>query len=413
MSATYTLFTLNEHLRRVVALNFQRPVWVAAEIAQVSRSRGHWYVELIQKGEEGALVAQCGAMVWGKDAQKISKSLGFSIENLLQEGNDLKCLVLPEFHERFGLKLMVQDIDPAYTIGQWALRRRQMLQRLQAEGHIGRNAQRPLPLVIQRLAVISSPEAAGWQDFREHLAENSRGYAFDAVLFPVAVQGRNAVPEIIAVLQYLTAQPASFQGVVILRGGGGRTDLAAFDDYALCATAARLPLPVFTGIGHDTDESLLDAVVHTAHKTPTAAADFLIHHNFVFEEEADRLVQQIRRSGAHRLQYERLALQQSVATLHWQKTEKMRHYTHQLEQTAHALPTAVSHCFHRQWTALQAAATICAAADPGLALRRGYSLTRTGGKIVRSIADLPPGTPIETQLADGVVSSMVVAQNPK
>lgn len=407
MSNAFTLLALNEHLRRVVALNFQSPLWVTAEIAQAGRSRGHWYIELIQKGEGGTIVAQASAMLWLKDTQRIRKNLGFALEDLLQEGTDLKWQVLPEFHERYGLKLMVQDIDPAYTSGQWALRRRQTLQRLQQEGLTEMNGRLPLPPVLQRIAVITSPEAAGWQDFHKHLQEHPECYAFKTVLFPVAVQGRNAVPEIAAALRHLATHRTDFHAVVILRGGGGRLDLAAFDDYEVCAAAARLPLPVFSGIGHETDESLLDIVAHTAHKTPTATADFLIRHNQEFEKQLSQLASVLKKYGMYRVQYARLGVQQSATTLQWKKEERVRTLRQRLDHLTQALPAAVAQRLQRQYAALTAAAATCAAVDPMLALRRGYSLTRINGNLVRSVEELPTGTIIETEIADGRVRSVI------
>lgn len=402
----YTLFDLNEYIRRVLSLNFQQALWIEAELAEAGRSRGHWYLDLVQKGPADDVVAQAQAVLWATDYRRLRQALGPALDAVLEAGLAVKMLVKVDFHERYGLKFVIQDLDPAWTLGQLALQRRQTLQTLQQLGLLERNRQLPLPLVLQRLAVISSETAAGYQDFRSHLAQNPFGYRFEDRFFAAAVQGRNAEPELIAALEAVRARQADFDAVVILRGGGARLDLAAFDGLALAKTVATLPLPVLTGIGHDSDESVLDLVVHTALKTPTAVADFLLQHNLSFEHNLARLAAQLRLYGDQRLQTFALDIDRAETALQWGSRQRCQHAAQQLDFLETQLPLLSARFLERCRRDLTQAEALCAALDPQKALQRGYSITTQQGKLVRSAAAVSPGAVLETRFIDGVVVSV-------
>lgn len=312
-----TLRALNRYIRQALALNFPAPLWVTAEIAKIQYSRGHCYLELIEKKtnrdenlpEEDEIAAQASAVIWKNQLATLRPKLGDQISDLLREGVELKLFVLVDYHERYGLKLIVQDLDADYTLGRMELTRRQTLLALKTEGLIERNKQVALPLAIQRIAVVSSPNAAGLQDFEQHLRHNPYGYAFSLKLHPVAVQGRDAALQTREALERIAQASGQYDVAIVLRGGGSRTDLAPFDDLRLCRTAANMPLPLLSGIGHDIDQSALDVVAHTALKTPTAAADFIIWHNAEFEGEILNMGADLKRLASARVE----ALLQKVA----------------------------------------------------------------------------------------------------
>lgn len=405
----YSLFDLNEHLRRVVALNFPQSVWIAAEIAQIGRSRGHWYLDLVQKGTDETFVAQGQAALWAADHRRLRAALGPALDAVLREGLAVKLRVRPDFHERYGLKLHIEDVDPAHTLGQLALQRQQALQTLKAAGLLERNRQLPLPLVLQRIAVVSSEDAAGYQDFREHLAQNAWGYRFQCRFFQAAVQGRHAESELIRALDNIRAQAADFDGAVLLRGGGARLDLAVFDALDLARTVAMMPLPVFSGIGHDVDESLLDLVAHTALKTPTAVADFLLQLNASFESQVLQLGLHLQRLGEHHTQAAHNVLENAQQHLHWAVRQRCQNAQHQLDTTSQRLDQATALFRERRHRALDQANALCAALDPQKALRRGYTLTYQNGKLLRAATEVEPGIPLETKFWDGAISSRVDA----
>lgn len=403
----YSLFDLNEHIRRVLTLNFQQAVWIVAEIAQAGQSRGHFYLDLVQKGAGDDILAQGQAVLWANDLRRLRNTIGPGLDMVLREGLEVKLQVRVDFHERYGLKLIITDLEPAFTFGQLELRRRQTIQTLRELGLLERNRALQLPSVLQRIAVVSSEGAAGFQDFREHLANNSFGYRFDCRLFASAVQGKNAETELREALEQVELLRDAFDCAVIVRGGGARLDLAAFDGLELCRAVAQMPLPVFTGIGHDVDETVLDLVAHASLKTPTAVADFLLQHNLFFENEVLRLAENIRAVGDHRLKINQMDLERLETALHWSSRERLRTAARRLDVLEENIPGLVSRLLRNRSRQLDHAETFCLALHPENVLRRGYSLTTKNGKTVTSAAEVEAGDLLETQLREGTIQSKV------
>jgi exodeoxyribonuclease VII large subunit len=402
----YTLYELNTYLRQVLALNFQQPLWIAAELASVGQSRGHWYFDLVQKGEGDALLAQGQAMLWAVDYRRMRAAKGAALDAVLREGLEIKLQVKIDFHERYGLKYQVLDLDPAYSLGQLELLRRQTIQTLQQLGLLARNRALPLPTVLQRVAVISSGGAAGFQDFLKQLTDNPFGYRFFCDLLDVAVQGKAAEAEINAALTLVAQRRDRYDCAVILRGGGARTDLAVFDSLELCKTAAHCPLPLFTGIGHDTDESILDLVAHTALKTPTAAADFLVQRNLHFETALLQLAAVARERSEYALKTALLEIKATESALQWGVRENLRSAVQRIQVIEDRLPALAAQTFRGHVSALEHAEAVCRAFDPASVLRRGYSITTKNGKAVRAAFEIAEGDVLETKLQDGVVRSV-------
>ncbi len=403
----HTLFDLNEHIRRVVALNFQQPLWIAAEIAQVGRSRGHHYIQLVQKGEGDQLLAQSDAVLWAQDHRRLYRTLGSQLDAVLQEGLEVKMCVRVDFHEHYGLKLHITDLDPAHTLGQLERQRRETVQTLHQLNLLEKNGALPLPVVLQRVAVVSSEGAAGWQDFRGHLEENSLGYCFHCQLFNASVQGKSAEAELLASLAEVAAQSANFDCVAVVRGGGARLDLAAFDGLALSRQVAQMLLPVLTGIGHDIDETVLDLVAHTALKTPTAVADFLLQHNLLFENALQLQADQIALSAQYQLKINALELERQEAALRWGSRERLQNTARTLDQWSDQLPLMAARLLRSHQQQLTQIETLCAALHPENVLRRGYSLTLKNGKTLTSAMEVATGDRLETRLRKGVVRSKV------
>lgn len=407
MPPCYSLFDLNEYIRRVMALNFQQALWITAEIAQIGQSKGHYYLDLVQKGPGDDIVAQSQAVLWAGDYRRLRAGMGAELDAILRDGLEVKMQVRIDYHERYGLKLLITDLDPAYSFGQIELRRRQTIQALRENGLLERNRSLPLPPVFQRIAVVSSEGAAGFQDFREHLAQNAFGYRFHCRLFASAVQGKNAGAELRDALEQIALQHTRFDGVAIVRGGGARLDLAAFDSIDLCATVAQMPLPVFSGIGHDIDETVLDLVAHAALKTPTATADHFIQHNLFFENTLLQLAGQVRTTAEFRTRTHALELERLETAAKWKTNELLRNKAQQLtwiEQNLPGMATQILRNRDRQMDQIEA---VCAALHPDNILRRGYSLTLKDGKALRSASDAAPGDLLETRLQDGVLHSRV------
>ncbi len=320
--------------------------WVQAEISSLSTKGGHMYLELID-GKTAKMRATC----WAGTQEMLNAYFESETGQRLQAG--MKVLVEAEvqYHPVYGLSLSIIGIDPAYTIGDIAQQRQKTIAQLQADGLLDAQQLLPLPTLIRRIAVISSPNAAGYEDFK-HQLDNSP-YRFETQLFGATMQGEGAVKSIIAALEGI----AGFDAVAIIRGGGATTDLSCFDNYELCAVCAQFDLPILSGIGHTRDVSVLDLVAHEALKTPTAVAEWLIH----------RMDEQMAKVADLMLRLQRTAERQIL----------IRH--HRVELLEQRLATC----------------------NPERIYQRGYSLLTKNGKIIRSVNELLPGDKVTTHLADG------------
>lgn len=404
---TLTLFQLMEHVRRALALNFGEPVWISAEIAQLGVSRGHRYLDLVQKGDHDDPVAKVQAVLWERDYLRLYRQLGSDLDALLQTDLEVRLLVRVDFHERYGLKLVIQDADPAHALGQLAAVRRLALDTLSREGLLHLNRGLALPPVLQRIAVISSQSAAGYRDFEAQLAENRFGYRFSCTLFHAAMQGTAVGPEVEAAMQAIARRAGAFDVVVLVRGGGARLDLAGFDGLDICRCAARLPLPLITGLGHETDQTVMDLVAYASHKTPTAVAAFLIQHNMNFEMQMvslrDQAMHMARLHGhLHQNRLEGLAHSLRTGRMMRMQTEQV-----QLDRLSERLQSGWQGALARALNDLDATKQSAALLDPTSVLRRGYSITYHNGKPLRSNAGIQAGDQLQIRLADGFISSIV------
>jgi exodeoxyribonuclease VII large subunit len=408
----FTLFELNEHLRRIIALNLPDPVWVSCELGQVKESRGHVYLTLVEKSADSdAVVAQSEAVLWATNLRRIVANLGTSlVGQLLQEGIQLKIKAKVEFHERYGMKLSVDDIDPAHTLGLIEAQRREMLHQLEREGLVHLNAERPLPSVIQRIALISSATAAGLVDFTEQLSSNQYGYRFDLRLHEAAMQGRNMAEEVVQHFQNLHKKKSHFDVAVLVRGGGSRLDLADFDNYELAKAIALCPLPVLTGIGHEIDETLADLVAGMSLKTPTAVAEFIIQHNLAFEHKLGECVRAIHISARNRLYVNNMSIEKmhNKIALHSQKA--LGRSKASLDHAALLLPKLVAFSLKTQLARLKEAENRLKALLPETILGRGYSIVCQGNRIIKTLGDVQRDTPLEVRLRKGAFRARVLEQ---
>ena len=245
-----SLYDLNKMLRQGIRELFPESLWVQAEIAECKENAsGHCYLELVEK-QEGSdfLRARAKAVIWSNVWIFLREEFIQQTGSSLQAGQKILILVKPDFHELYSLSLVVQDIDPAYTLGEWALRRRAILLRLEQEGILELNKELDWPRLPQRLAVISSPTAAGYEDFMHQLQNNSPGFVFYTCLFPALMQGAQAKSSILGALDRILEHQELFDLVLLIRGGGATTDLSCFDNYELASAMAQFPLPLLSFI---------------------------------------------------------------------------------------------------------------------------------------------------------------------
>ncbi len=283
-----SLWELQHKVGEVLGKSFPRELWVHGELAEgrANPNNGHFYGELVEKDADGRTVAKARVNCWRSTFLTLRAYFRKLTGKEFEAGIKVLVCVRVSFNEQYGYSLNIQDVDPNYTIGDAELRRRQTLEKLKEDGLLDANRQLPLPLLTQRIAIISSASAAGYGDFSNHLAHNPQGFGFVTKLFPALMQGEKAPESIIEALDLIASEADKWDAVVIIRGGGAVTDLSDFDSYPLAVAIAQFPLPVITGIGHDRDTTVADCVAHTSLKTPTAVAGFLIDR---LQGQADRL----------------------------------------------------------------------------------------------------------------------------
>ncbi|NET34109.1 MAG: exodeoxyribonuclease VII large subunit [Cyanothece sp. SIO1E1] len=406
---TYSLFELNEYIRRILALNLPDAVWVTCEIAQFNESRGNYFLELVEKSEEDdSIIARTEAAIWSPSYRQLRKKIGKKLVDILQEGLEVKVQVRVSFHERYGLKMVIEDVDPTYTLGKLALKRQQTIERLEKEGKIHLNAQLALPMVLQRIAVLSSPTAAGLQDFENQVRFNPYHYHFQLDLFPTAMQGDRVSDEMRTQLRKITKREHLYDAIVIIRGGGARLDLQAFNEYDLCAALAECPLPILTGIGHDIDETVADIVAYQSLKTPTAVAEYLVQHNAQFEGELIQLAQRLNQISQIELQQAVAELARNQQILALQSNSLLQQSEAEIKHLSNLLSPLSRIKVEQEQISLTQLSQVLTLLDLEETLSRGYSLSIKEGKIVQSKTELSAEDQIEIRFKDGSVNSKIL-----
>jgi len=287
-----SLSELNQRIKGIIQDNFFENIWIVAEIGEIKFNRnGHAYLELIEKDENSdKIIAKTSANIWSYTLRMLKPYFETTTGQELQAGLKIMVAVGVEFHELYGLSLNIRDIDPTYTLGDIERRRLEIIRRLEEEGVLEMNKELEIPMGSQKIAIISSSTAAGYEDFMKQLSNNPYGYKFYTKLFPAMMQGEKTETTIIQALEDIYEYEDFFDLVVIIRGGGSRSDLMSFDNYNLAYYITQFPIPVISGIGHEKDVSIVDLVSHTSLKTPTAVAEFLITELVDFEQHLnDRL----------------------------------------------------------------------------------------------------------------------------
>lgn len=405
-----SLFELNEFIRRITALNFPEPIWVRAEIAQYSIARGNHFISLVEKDESagGVITAESEAVIWSGQFHRMAATLNIPIKDILQEGMEVLIKVQPEFHERYGLKLIIVEIDTAYTIGKLALERQKIIEELRKKQLLDLNASVFLAPVIQNVAILSSDTAAGYQDFMDQITRNRFGYVIQTRLFKTAMQGENTVAEALQNLKRIRRSAINFDCVIIIRGGGAKLTLKAFDDYELSKAIAQFPIPVISGIGHERDESVLDMVAHTSLKTPTAVAEFIIQHNYSFESDLLSLGRQLGQQVRYHLGNELLKLKNGQMEMKHLALACLKSDRQKILQNSVTLPTLINRKLQTERKDLDHASLLADLLNVDKTLGRGFSLTTNeAGTLLTSSQQLIKGDSIVTRLKDGTVHSKI------
>jgi exodeoxyribonuclease VII large subunit len=409
----YSLIELNRMVRDAIECELPDEYWVEAELSECRESRGHCYMELIQKDEQTATpIAKASAKCWANKWLTIRPYFERTTGQQLHAGMKVLLQVYPQFHEAYGFSWIVNDIDPTYTIGDMARKRQEIIKKLKDEGVFDLQKELQLPLFCQHIAVISSQTAAGYGDFCNQLADNPYGFQFETQLFPAIMQGEGVEQSIIDALERIynaqdTIDHSPFDCVVIIRGGGATSDMSGFDTLALAENVANFPIPIITGIGHDRDESILDMVSHTRVKTPTAAAALLIDHLKVvldtLTDSQNRITHYVQQKLSI-VSYQLSTVQEAIPRLFSLVKTRQESKIDLFEQRMH---TSIDRRLISERHRLELIDEKLKALDPALLLKRGYSITLHNGRAVKEATTLHNGDEIETRLAKGIIRSIV------
>lgn len=404
---TFTLLELNRMVRETIERQMDGKYWVEAELSDL-HDRNHCYMELVENDPFGPTpLAKARAVCWANRWTALRSKFERQTQQQLRPGIKVRMMVTPIFHEAYGFAYQVSDIDPDYTLGDIVRKRMEIIRQLKEAGIFDLQRELVLPRFAQRIAVVSSAQAAGYGDFCHQIDDNSYGLSFSHELFAAIMQGEQVEQSVIAALDRINARIDEFDVVVIIRGGGATTDMSGFDTLALAENVANFPLPIITGIGHDRDECILDMVSYMRVKTPTAAAAFLIDHLSEVYAALVSARERISRIAERHLAYEKMRLKQladRIPTLFALTRERQ---TKRIDALAHRLDSAATQRLERERHRLQLVAQRAQAQDPIHILRRGYSITLHNGHALRSGDELADGDIIETRLEQGTLKSEI------
>ena len=405
-----SLYELNGLVKRSIRSCLPDTYWVQAELSDVrSNYSGHCYLEFIQKDASGNnLIAKARGTIWSNIYKMLKPYFEQETGQAFTSGIKVLVQVSVEFHELYGYSLTVLDIDPTYTVGDMERKRREILRQLEEEGVIDLNKELEMPMLPQRIAVISSATAAGYGDFCNQLVNNPRGYGFRTELFPAIMQGERVEESILSALDAINNRLEEFDVVVIIRGGGATSDLSGFDAYLLAASCAQFPLPIITGIGHERDDTVIDKVAHTRVKTPTAAAEFLIAKMDKCADVLDEMSARLMLGVRNRLLWEHRRIENLAQRIPSTVYKRIADAKYDLLSAQRDLQMASRQFLSAKKHRLELLQQRLNDALPEKQLARGYSITLKDGKAMKDASLLKEGDTLVTMLHQGKVESVVV-----
>lgn len=422
---TITLQEFNNRIKRLLADPSVMDCWVVAETTDV-RINQHCYLQLLEKNPKtGATVAKIKAIIWGNQFRFLNAR--FKQVTGRDIGNDMKIMVClsVNYSPQYGLTVVINDINPEFTLGDMERQRQEILNRLTQEGIIGQNKTVPVPPVLQRIAIVSAAGAAGYGDFMKQLTDNKYGVCFYPCLFQATMQGVKTVPTVLAALDKVEQNQHLFDCVVIIRGGGGTEELNSFDNYDLARRVATFPLPVIVGIGHERDITVLDYVAGIRVKTPTAAAEHIIlqaanalAHIGDLSNQVVSIARDYIARAKEQLSYyagnlpimaqriidtNTLRLQNFIQNIPLHVQRRIEGENAQLARQKDAIKNAVAQVKMKETMRLEALGDKIELLSPRKVMARGYTLTTCEGKIMTDAAQLEAGKLVTIHFRDGKV----------
>ena len=428
----FTLLQVTQNIQNVVNQVFKTGFWVKAEVNKLNfyAHSGHCFPELVEK-TNGKVVAEMRSTIWNSDVSRINANFIKTLGEPLKDGITVLLFAMVDFHPTYGLTLKISDIDPSFTLGELEKEKQESIQKLKSEGIFSLNKTKHLPLLPKRIAIISVESSKGYSDFMQVIQKNQWNYQFETFLFPAILQGDNAAPTIIAQLKRIQKVIQHFDVVAIIRGGGGDVGLSCYNNYGLAREIAMFPIPVFSGIGHSTNETVSEMVSYRNAITPTELADFLIQefHNFwVPVQKAQEKIIQMSREV---LQNSRKQLTNEVNFLKAHLKLQLQSYRNILDLSKQNLKGLSLEFLSNQRTTIntvlqpnlirsakmslknsliliEGQEKVVNLLNPLNLLKRGYSLTFVDGKVLKSVENIQKGQRIQTQFVDGIVDSEVI-----
>ncbi len=435
METALSLYQLNLSIKETIEEAYPYYYWVVAEIGEFRLNQnGHCYLELIEK-DENRIIAKNRATIWSRNYSAINLKFTGQTGGSLQQGIKVLMNVSVAFHELYGFSLDIIDIDPSYTLGDQAKKRTEIINKLIEDGVYEMNKEHELPLVCHNIAIISAPTAAGYEDFVNQLDNNSNKYYFNCKLFKALMQGDDTANSIISALNKINDESYKYDAVVIIRGGGSKSDLSYFDDYELACNVAQFPLPIFIGIGHERDETVLDFIANKSFKTPTAVAEFIIdlarnvdnqlnnlyydlktlslkiinsHNNYL-----NSLSKNIVYLANNSISLKKKTLDNMSNILKINTINLLNNNKQKLDFSSKNLIKAIENRLLKEKNKIQLYESIINSNSPEKILKRGYSLTVSNNKIIKSVDDIKNDDIIETLTYDGRFKSKVIEKIKK
>lgn len=408
----FSLLEVSRSIQKTIAERYKSLYWIKAEMNKLNHytHSGHCYPELVEK-KDGKVVAEMRSILWKTDFQRINQQFIKLLGEPLRDGITMLFQAGISYDPLYGFSLKIVDIDPTFVLGELEKEKRASVQRLQQEEIFEANKSLPFPLLPKRLAIISVETSKGLSDFFKIIQHNPWEYKFEYTLFPALLQGDKSIPSIIRQLANIADRLEDFDAVAIIRGGGGEVGLSSYNNYQLAKAIAIFPIPVITGIGHSTNETVSEMVAYRNAITPSELADFLIQkfHQFAIPvDEANRRMV----LACHTIfQEQRAFLQDFTNALGWNGRARLSEEKHGLTHAVQRLQLHTHQLFKNRFSDLAHLSRIVNMADPVKLLKRGFSITKVNGKAIISIDQIQLGDSIETAVYDGKISSQVTQKN--
>lgn len=406
----FSLLEVTKSIQRTLADRYKNLYWIKAEMNKLNHYKhsGHCYPELVEK-KEGKIVAELRSILWKSDFERINNSFIKLLNEPLRDGITILFQAGISYDPLHGLSLRIVDIDPTFVLGELEREKKESILRLHQEGLFDANKRLPFPLIPKRLAIISVETSKGLSDFYKIINQNPWGYKIETTLYPALLQGDKSIPSIIKQLAVIAERAEAYDAVAIIRGGGGEVGLSSYNNYNLAKAVAIFPLPVLTGIGHSTNETVSEMVSYKNAITPSELADFLIQKFHNFSIPLDRLQEQLGALSKNRFLDEKSKLQAFAQSLSWQSKNRLQQEKHNISILNQRLQLFSQHFFKDKYGELDNISRLINMADPIQLLKRGFSVSRINGKALQSLAEVKEGDVIETLLLDGKVKSTVTS----